>query len=304
MTTLPSRSRRRAFTLVELLVVIAIIGVLVALLLPAVQAARESARRTQCQNHLKQMGLAVHNHHDTLLHFPSGGTIPWAPVTYQPGTTTLVPAKDQGVSWAYQILPYFEKTTVHALTDPVQLEGTGIPEYFCPSRRRFVKQAHRMLMDYAAATPADAPNSWDQFWYGNIWGVPTGALYRGVITRSQTRICPTNMAHIVDGTSNTLLISEKWLDQQNHTTGDWHDDKGWTDGWDPDVIRTTGFRPLRDRNGGTGYGWEGYQFGSAHPAGMNGLLADGSVRVVPYTIDPLIFNNFGMRDEGATIDLP
>src|SRR5688500_14868950 len=102
--------RRYGFTLVELLVVIAIIGVLVALLLPAVQASREAARRTQCKNNLKQIGLAFHQHHDVHQFFPTGGW-DWAtPPTYVNGTPAI--GREQQAGWGFQILPYVEQTVV------------------------------------------------------------------------------------------------------------------------------------------------------------------------------------------------
>ncbi len=130
---------RAGFTLVELLVVIAIIGILVAMLLPAVQAARESARRMSCVNQLKQMGLAVHMHIDTLGVFPTGGT------TFNPKIKNFVsggtadpgspngPAK-QGLGWSYQILPYLEEGAVHGLVTQNALLQSEVSLYFCPSR--------------------------------------------------------------------------------------------------------------------------------------------------------------------------
>ncbi len=291
--------RSGGFTLVELLVVIAIIGVLVALLLPAVQAAREAARRTQCQNNLKQIGIAIQNHHDTLRVFPSGGTVPWAG---QAHNGTAIDTKNALMSWPYQILPYIEQINVHKQSTPYDLEISAINGYFCPSRGPVRRQGHRVLNDYAGATPADAPNTWDQFWHGNVWGVPTQARYFGVIVRSQTAGCPITMGHVKDGTSNTMIASEKWLHIDRYESGDWHDDQGWIDGWDPDVMRYTGFLPIPDSRGSP-YGWDGYQFGSAHPSGLNVMLADGSVRMVAFTIDATIWNNLGDRREGQVVKL-
>jgi prepilin-type N-terminal cleavage/methylation domain-containing protein len=152
-----SKRGRRAFTLVELLVVIAIIGILVALLLPAIQSAREAARRTQCKNQVKQMILAMHNHVDSHKVFPSGGIYPW-PLIHEYVTPSGVPygPEDQGLSWAYQILPFLEEGAVHSLTDTVRMENTSMPNYFCPTRRAPTRHAlsGRFLMDYAAAVPA------------------------------------------------------------------------------------------------------------------------------------------------------
>lgn len=149
------------FTLVELLVVIAIIGVLVGLLLPAIQAAREAARRTQCSNQMKQMGLAVLNLESSLKRFPGGGVLPWPNIEdYSSNGKPFGPDR-QGLSWAFQILPYLEQNAVHNLSTTGQLQQTPIELYFCPSQRPPMQSIEgRWLMDYKCLVPG---MSWATF---------------------------------------------------------------------------------------------------------------------------------------------
>lgn len=157
-----ARSCRWAFTLVELLVVIAIIGILVALLLPAIQAAREAARRTDCRNRLKQMGLAIQNHVSTLGVFPTGGAGVYPNIeNYVAGGRPFGPDK-QGLNWCYQILPYLEQGNIRNLVTQAQLQAQSIPLYVCPSRRTVAEASSNaeilggqqvFLIDYAAAHP-------------------------------------------------------------------------------------------------------------------------------------------------------
>jgi prepilin-type N-terminal cleavage/methylation domain-containing protein len=179
----PARRRQRAFTLVELLVVIAIIGVLVALLLPAVQAAREAARRTQCKNNLKQLGLAAQNFHDSYKFFPLGGTSAYADLSFTRGRVDG--PKEQFLSWAYQLLPFIEDANAQrsaagagAAGDPTKgtaaLQQHSVPMYNCPSRRGPTlsqaidpdTQLPSYLMDYAGAI-GGIPKSEDEARYND-----------------------------------------------------------------------------------------------------------------------------------------
>src|SRR2546425_5236644 len=110
------RRLRLGFTLIELLVVIAIIGVLIALLLPAVQKVREAASRTQCANNLKQIGLAMHNFHDTYGVFPTQGDQSWTGISYDASNSPLG-YKYQLAGWPYQILPFIEQDNLWRLSD-------------------------------------------------------------------------------------------------------------------------------------------------------------------------------------------
>lgn len=161
------RPGRRAFTLVELLVVIAIIGVLVALLLPAVQAAREAARRSQCQNQLKQIGIAMQNHVNALEVFPTGGD------GYNPNIRNYLTGpggrpngpNKQGLGWGYQILSYLEQNPLKGITTMGSLASAKVEVFFCPSRRTEGMSTDfseavggiifpYLLTDYAAPHPA------------------------------------------------------------------------------------------------------------------------------------------------------
>jgi prepilin-type N-terminal cleavage/methylation domain-containing protein/prepilin-type processing-associated H-X9-DG protein len=156
--------QQRGFTLVELLVVIAIIGILVALLLPAVQAAREAARRTECTNHIKQMMLAMHNHESSKKAFPSGGMAPYVAIENYLTDSKTNPAnpqgaplgpEQQGLSWAYQILPYLEESTTYSIKKSDDLNAVVVTSYHCPSKRGPTRSIYGAeLMDYAAAVPS------------------------------------------------------------------------------------------------------------------------------------------------------
>jgi prepilin-type N-terminal cleavage/methylation domain-containing protein/prepilin-type processing-associated H-X9-DG protein len=357
-TSRRSRFRRCGFTLVELLVVIAIIGILVALLLPAIQAAREAARRTECTNHVKQMMLAMHNLESSKKCFPSGGIAPYvsienyltdsSPTNPNPQGQPLGPEK-QGLSWAYQILPYLEESATYDLKRAETLNGMFIGAYHCPSKRGpTVGINGGELMDYAAAVPSRARSSYTgAYTYTNddpTWGTTGCALkefwgswggtvrfesdiqsqpanfmtmkgyvgYMGAIVRSDYCASCTGaktqvgwykrigFAQISDGASNTMVLGEKRLRPSEYVTDQppWHDDWGWKEGWDPDTLRSTIclFGPDAEiTNMGESFG---YNFGAAHPGGMNAGFADGSVHLINYDIDRELFNRLGHRSDG------
>lgn len=329
---------QHGFTLVELLVVVTIIGILIALLLPAVQAAREAARRLQCSNNLKQIGLACLNHEQQQGHYPSGG---WS------GVWVGDPDRGFGVKqpggWIYNILPFMEQMAVYQLPvdgqpgaiTPKQVEGaqammkTPLSALNCSSRRPAAA-----IPNYYNFAPANGNSSalFARTDYAVNVGDPQRAELTGISEYnapgslgngdSTTYVWPNvsdfngisymrstvAVADITDGTSNTYLAGEKSLNPDDYVTGKANgDDWSMYTGFQNDNGRSTYYNstnpsaswtPLCDTPSYAGDN----QFGSAHAGGCNFVLCDGSVRSIIYSIDPWTHRCLGVRNDGQPID--
>ncbi len=326
--------RRSAFTLVELLVVIAIIGILVALLLPAIQAAREAARRAQCTNNLRQIGVAMHNYHDTYQTLPAGSfnlRHDW-------------PAN--GTNWRTLILPFMEQETIYNELDftnqrPSFMAGGAaggdaligneilrrllVPAYRCPSTtiRPFEdaegvnhnNQQETLNVSYvgnqgaARPVPGPDPNRGTED-CGHGWSCENGVLFQNDAI---------SMAYIVDGTSNTALVFEQsgLVAGRNRTSnyyGGWFGSRrpfvlGQCDPRDHWQTGTTCVRFAPNSNivqtGATDQMYRNNTVvNSEHPGGINLTMADGSVRFIPDTIDFVMLKRLACRYDGETVQLP
>lgn len=331
---LTSRQLRRAFTLVELLVVIAIIGVLVALLLPAVQAAREAARRSQCSNNLKQLGIASHMFHDTFHKFPVG--------THDDDNRSFC--------WRTWILPYVEQKAMYdqliaaGMWVPPQMGGgsnngnvdsingsevddvamfktlgaTKLSFYNCPSdvlpehdNDGYAKASYCGNMGPVLATPVAG---------GAVLGSATGcASFKGLTQRGVFLMAndnsftwTTNMAAMIDGTSNTIMIGEVsetlninskrpndsrfpiWMGGNNNGGCSGTANAGAT-------LRHIDLAYYINRRVGAE---SDSSFGSKHPGGAQFVLGDASVRFVTANIDTVVWYAAGTRDGGESYQLP
>jgi len=272
------RCRARGFTLIELLVVIAIIAVLVALLLPAVQQAREAARRTQCKNQLKQLGLAFHNYHDIYRVLADGGNDSgsgWP-------CSACCSANNRGEwNWMYQILPQIEQASLMDVANNNTVYATPVNLYFCPSRRRPAVYGSSAKSDYA----------------GNAGDGHTA--YNGAIIR---RSCKQSidLAMFLDGTSNTLLIGEKQTNVMNFGSSGGDNEPWVNSGWDQDEVRWGGAAstPQHDSQHPTEPPtfWSS-RFGSSHDGAFNGVMVDGSVRSISYNVDAETFRRVCVRND-------
>ena len=206
--SIPLRERR-AFTLVELLVVIAIIGILIALLLPAVQAAREAARRSQCSNHLKQLGLALHNYHSTYNVFPRGGGGVWRnrPSEYS-GLLSMLPFMEQeALSDIWTRSPYVWSW------DVAEHNTTQVPTLLCPSDRPNPHTARPQLAQKNYFFCYGTTIQWNYYQKTNGVFGPDADWANG--SNPGNPIVPVKIADVTDGTSNTLAMSEKAAKPEN-----------------------------------------------------------------------------------------
>lgn len=296
------RHRRvRGFTLIELLVVIAIIAVLIALLLPAVQQAREAARRTQCKNNMKQFGIALHNYHDTMQLFPSGGFYQGA----NQGT---------GLSWIVAILPYMDQAPLYnqfnfnatAYTDANNLAASlkSPPGILCPSSVQL-----KTTFTPTEQSGGQTPNT------SNYYGImgpsgtnpKTGAAYtvdnttlpghggfsqQGIMSRQNCH----RISDVLDGTSNTLIIGELSYNTANCF-------RVWIRGCDgapcastKNVANTLNSTPYNGSNN-----FNNASFGSQHVGGAHFLNADGSVTFVSQNIDLNVYLSMASMNGGEAI---
>ena len=240
-------------------------GVLVALLLPAVQSAREAARRTMSMNNLKQIGLAMHNHHDTFKKFPAQA------ITDDSGKPLL--------SWRVKVLPFIEQGNLY--------EQFHLDE---PWDSPHNKQLSETVISIYQSPSSNTRPGWTN--YLGIRGEK--AIFTG---KDGTRI-----ADVRDGTSNTILLGEKYLNPDNYATGmDGADNESMFGGDNGDITRWTwlGNAPLQDL---PGYPNRNI-FGSAHPGGFNTVFCDCSVRSIKYSIDPQINSYLGNRKDRQPIDM-
>jgi prepilin-type N-terminal cleavage/methylation domain-containing protein/prepilin-type processing-associated H-X9-DG protein len=321
--TRPAVRPRPAFTLVELLVVIAIIAVLIGLLLPAVQKVREAAARSQCQNNLKQIGLAFHTYHDARGKLPPGGKNgcddPIHPdvaevctrgngLHYSPYTLPAGPYPQRRFEWGwtYHILPYIEHSPLYDSPDHLTVRRTPVKIYYCPARRDptvYGLFQDRAATDYAGNSGETVSTTAPEVvWQGVV--IPTG---KGKV----------NLLGIIDGTSQTVMVGEKRmrLNKLGLSTDD--DEPAVSPGWDIDVIRAAvtdfddGHLPFDHQSLGPGRdipasGPQPFmhfaglrQFGSSHPKGCNFVMADGAVRHVRFNPNPVQFRRLCTRADGA-----
>ncbi|HTQ37806.1 MAG TPA: DUF1559 domain-containing protein [Pirellulales bacterium] len=314
--------QRRAFTLVELLVVIAIIGILIALLLPAVQAAREAARRSQCENNLKQWGLAMHNYAGAKKHFPLGSQSHAAGSTTTPPRQTWVInlwafIEEKGLSNQFNInldwnLP--PNTNTDSMTG---LTGQYVDLYYCPTDTEGNDQTganddERRRGNYAV--------NWGNSTYGQN-PEPAGIAPFSQIKGNAATPRLTTFSMITDGTSNTLMMAEilrGWYIGDNEWRGDIHNDQGEfrfntivnsTISMTPNALQSDlvgRFTPTGDplmpakQGAGNAVG-DYYAARSRHIGGVNVSFCDGSVRFISDAIKPSIWSALGTMNGGEGI---
>jgi prepilin-type N-terminal cleavage/methylation domain-containing protein len=305
---------RAAFTLVELLVVIAIIGILIALLLPAVQAAREAARRGQCQNNLKQIALAVHGFHDVYNRLPYN-------TQHQSGWDWAFQQNQRSWSFMARVLPYIEQSTLQDQmnirnTTPTEAVGntmgqnlallnTPIPFFFCPSDEAYVKRADNIranlqgamvtLSNYKGVNGSNW--QWGTFLNNQPGGSGDGLQAGNGMFYRIDYLKKRGFMDILDGTSNTVMIGEDIPSINAHCTWPYANGVGGTTAVPPNWNKRpngTLYDPYND--------WPHlYSFRSRHPGGLQFALGDGSVRYFRDSVAAQIYRGLSTIKGGEAI---
>lgn len=276
------RARATGFTLIELLVAMAIIGVLVALLMPAVQSARASARRIMCQNQLRQLGLALHMYHDSHACFPPGSYVMGPSLPIQSGWgwgAMILPSVEQGA--LYQQINFSQGTAVGG---NLAVIGTSIPFWRCASD---------FGLERIQAVPLDHPPF--ELASGNYCGS------EGILgNMSHVRI-----AEIIDGTSQTLMLGERLVQPGVNGglpfTSAWCGQVAFQDGYEYRSVphlQPSRFHPIN------GSDTDPLCFGSRHPGGANFVLGDGSTRFLNDSIDSRVFEALGTAKGREVVTVP
>ncbi len=314
---------RRAFTLIELLVVIAIIAVLVSLLLPAVQQAREAARRTQCKNNLKQIGIALHNYHDTHRVFPPG----WVPIHQPPSHPADRSSLASGWAWSVLLLPMLDQAPLYdalrvgsnptppppAAQDPVAgIHDILLPAYLCPS------DSSPDTTDWGGGHYNTGDTGYRKSNYAGCQGTNAG---HNLLTswNSSARIRGTfgpassvSLRDMLDGSSNATVVGETGGPRPN-TSGGWEyvaPASCWMRGHDfsstssPSLFASA-FSVTRLQDRLSAYMNHPFQpwatFASSHEGGAHFLLGDGSVRFISENINAQLYQNLGSIADGQVI---
>lgn len=334
-----SRQRWRGFTLIELLVVIAIIAVLIALLLPAVQQAREAARRSQCKNNIKQIGLALHNYHDTHRMFPPG-SITRASVPDKTCGTSASACQNSdlwcndtnmttnGAPWTVMVLPYMDESPLYGSFNFSHLlthSETNQAPASSPNRALWLNRLGKYQCPSDPASTQATNNT-------NYLGVSGGGVlgdsgvtcmgasnnvrfYNNGILHVNSR---TGIKDVTDGSSNTFLVGEsKYMLTPLGTTSTYY--LGWSSSirlGESATYPNTGtlaatYEQINSRktSGGTKptsgsdtRNYAGHLFGSTHVGGCHFLVADGSVHFVSENIDVNTYRDLGIRNDGNVIN--
>lgn len=330
--------QKGGFTLIELLVVIAIIGLLMALLLPAIQRVREASNRMRCGNNLSQIAIAMHNFHNDFQIFPSAGYHWNVGRVVRNGVPVQAPEQNWG--WAYQILPYMEQDQTWRLPpgQEVAISNTPIPGYYCPSRRRPSVGPPRGLgatvswMDVATGQTGSSSGTWTPAkcdycfaGVGGTFGPPGAPAYSQppygsweattMIIRagwgfnvsspdaSRVKRFVSLDGGVPDGTSNTLLIGEKVMRISLYNSNSCADDQGYINGWDNDVgpcwAHPGAGRQPRQDDRIVDPCWGA--FGSPHPGSFNAVMADRTVRRIRYAVNLHTLSSLCTRDDGGVL---